>query len=408
MASSIIILALYLLNHIAMRLLLSVAAKKALIGKLKPGKFRLYGWTHQLVVLALDLHLHARSALQSLENTPVTLWWYRGMGAIAGSDAETCPTITALPDMLHLGADSFITTGVATGSVVVCGDSVCLNTVTLEDSSFVGDLAYIGPSARLESHTILGAQSVMPESNVIPAGETWVGNPSYRTKQHDLAIDFLEETATPMQSHEKRNGGRGWRWAGDIATRFLFVAYGCPLVAVSIALSWYLYGCVKDDMATATCASDSFVDACVCSLGVNLPTIISAAIAVNPITMAYLWLTTVLFKWAVLGRLTPGQAPINSFFMARKKMVEDVVKVTEKAIASPFRLCIALPINCWYFRSLGATIGSNVLISEHDTIPFWEMDLMTVADNAILHDCLLQGHTLEDKVIKLDRISVGK
>jgi carbonic anhydrase/acetyltransferase-like protein (isoleucine patch superfamily) len=354
----------------------------------------LYGWTHQVVLLTLDLHLYALSALQAFENTPLCIWWFKGMGATSGYDAETCPTITVVPDLLHLGKSSFITTGVTTGSVVVCSDSIFLNTITLEDYAFIGDQSYIGPSARLQNFTLLGAQSAMPESNVLPSGETWVGNPSYPIPMH-----------SKPDSDEEIDTGRGWRWAGDIGAQVWFLILGFPLLSVFIPMFWYLRGLVGEGEHSPTCSSEA--DPILCALAMHLPTIVLVSTILAAMVMPYIWLSTIVFKWAVLGRLAPRQAPINSPFMARKKMTEDAVKAADK-LSSPFRLCIALPIDCWFLRSLGATIGSNVWMTEHDTILSWEMDLMTVGDNAILHDASLQGHTFEDKVFKLDRISVGK
>jgi len=378
--------------HLTLCLLLPIVVKRILIGKFKPGRFSLYSWTHQLVLLTLDLHMYALSALQSFENTPLCIWWFKGMGVTAGYDAEACPTIEVLPDLLHLGSQSFITTGVTTGSVVVHGGSIFLNTITVEDSAFIGDLSYVGPSARLETNTLLGAQSVMPESNVLPTGETWVGNPSYPIPMR-----------SKPESGEEIDTGKGWRWAGDLGTQVWFFMVGFPLMAVFIPTFWYMRSLVGKHSAAFSSEGDPIL----CGLLMTLPTIIFLSTTLATMTMPYMWLVTIVFKWTVLGRLAPRQAPINSSFMARKKMVEDAVKAADK-LFSPFRLCVALPIDCWYLRSLGATIGSNVWITEHDTILSWEMDLMTVGDGAILHDASLQGHTFEDKVFKLDRISVGK
>ena len=95
---------------------LTVVAKWTLLGRVKPGVYSLWSafyvrfwFVRQLGELALDL-------LHPLYATLYVSPWYRALGAKVGARAEISTATSVVPDLIEIGAESFIADGVVFGA----------------------------------------------------------------------------------------------------------------------------------------------------------------------------------------------------------------------------------------------------------------------------------------------------
>jgi carbonic anhydrase/acetyltransferase-like protein (isoleucine patch superfamily) len=68
--------------------------------------------------------------------------------------------------------------GIKLGDNVLVGPNSVLESVTLENNSFVGMGASVRKGAKIESYGLVAAGAVIPEDTTVPAYQIWAGNPA--------------------------------------------------------------------------------------------------------------------------------------------------------------------------------------------------------------------------------------
>jgi non-ribosomal peptide synthetase-like protein len=114
-------------------------------------------------------------------------------------------------------------------------------------------------------------------------------------------------------------------------------------------------------------------------------------------------LLVAVIKWVVIGRYQPFEHPLWSTFLWRLEFVNALFEF----LATPLALDAlqGTPLLPWYLRLLGARIGRGVYLG---STGFLEWDLVEIGDRAVLnHECILQTHLFEDRVLKGAKLRVG-
>ncbi len=108
-------------------------------------------------------------------------------------------------------------------------------------------------------------------------------------------------------------------------------------------------------------------------------------------------------KWALVGRYRPRVDPLWSHFVWRSELVTGLYE----AVAIPLLLeaLDGTPFAAPYLRLLGARIGKRVYL---ESLDMTEFDLVDIGDEAALgHACTVQTHLFEDRIMKMDRLTIG-
>ncbi|KAK3712998.1 hypothetical protein QZH41_014105 [Actinostola sp. cb2023] len=124
----------------------------------------------------------------------------------------------------------------------------------------------------------------------------------------------------------------------------------------------------------------------------------------NGESLLVLLLLVILSKWILIGRFRPCERPLWCSFVWRSELVASL----EENVAFPFGVSSLLgtPFISWWFRALGAKIGSRVYLA---TIYLTEADLIEIGDKScIAEGTTIQSHLFEDRVMKMDKLVVGK
>jgi non-ribosomal peptide synthetase-like protein len=136
----------------------------------------------------------------------------------------------------------------------------------------------------------------------------------------------------------------------------------------------------------------------------SLPVLLLAVVpALDLAFVACLCLLVLGLKWLVLGRVRPGTHPLWSCWCSRW----DFHFVTWEFYAhGPLTALEGTLWLNWYLRLMGVRIGKGVVLGggfAHVVDP----DMLAFEDGATVC-CLFQAHTFEDRVLKIDRVRIGR
>ncbi|KAF8129664.1 acetyl-CoA synthetase-like protein [Mycena galopus ATCC 62051] len=113
-------------------------------------------------------------------------------------------------------------------------------------------------------------------------------------------------------------------------------------------------------------------------------------------------ITSILFKWLVIGRYTPGTYRMWSLYHLRWWLVNQSLRIAGRGV---FAMHPALEI--LYYRLLGARIGRNVHIAKDARLG--EYDLLSFGDGCRVDTALVRGFAVErEGCFRLDRVVIGE
>ncbi len=351
--------------------------KWILLGKVKPGNYLVYSsfglrkwWIDRLMSMSLEM-------MPTLYSTLYLLPWLRMLGARIGARTEISTATNITPDLLSIGAESFIADTVSLGAVKVDRGWMKLAPTNIGSQTFVGNGALVPAHSTIADNSLIGCFSIPPVSDKPMQPDTaWLGSPAIYIPHREV-IDSYEEAQTykpPRHLYAIRLAIEFLRVTlpGSIHFIVLFtLEVGLTVIADSNS-SWKL------DLAIW---AGVFLWFPFCYF---LFTALSTFFVIG-------------LKWLVVGRYRTGTIPLWSSFIWRTELITGLYE----AIIVPGFLFFLLgtPFAPMLLRLLGMKIGRNVYI---ETTDFTEFDLITIEDNVILdRDSTLQTHLFEDRVMKL-------
>jgi non-ribosomal peptide synthetase-like protein len=358
-------------------LCLEIAAIKwLLLGRVRPGRYPVHGWFYwrkwvvdRMMELSLDV-------LGPLYATIYLTPWYRLLGAKVGRRAEISTASFISPDLLHIDDEGFIADSVSLGAARVDRGVMTLGPCRIGKRSFIGNSALLPPGATVGDGCLIGCLSTLPpEPGAARRDSTsWLGSPAFFLPQRQESPEFGEETTF----HPTR---RLWVVRGLIEFFRVTLPATCFTVLSSLLLSFVVL--YQDDLG------------------------VPALLLLFPLLYAVIGLGATLFtvamKWLLMGRYRPLARPLWSHFVWRTELVTSL----RDNLADLFLLDLlkGTPFLCWVFRLFGARIGRRVFL---DTTELSEFDLVRIGDDTALnHDCTVQTHLFEDRVMKMSTIDIG-
>lgn len=365
------------LSFIVLFCLEVAACKWLLLGRVKPGRYPLYGWFHfrkwfvdNLMDLVLNVLLPIHTSLYQVP-------WYRLLGARIGRGTELSTATNVTPDLLRVGDGSFIADSVCAGAARVEAGFLTLGEVQVGNKTFIGNSALLPPGITVGDACLVGVLSTTPPAaeDARRSGVTWLGSPAFSLPQRQQSTEFPEEqTFRPTRKLRVQ--------------RALIEA-----VRVVVPLTVVIF---------LTCLLMSGL------LQIGRVASVWVVAAVLPLLFALCGLAALTFavalKWAVMGRYQPRERPLWSPFVWGTELVSVVCEWLGDVYL--VRSLLGTPYLCWYFRLLGAKIGRRVYL---DTAEMTEFDLVEVGDEAALNEtCTLQTHLFEDRVMKMSYLRIGK
>jgi non-ribosomal peptide synthetase-like protein len=148
------------------------------LGRLKPGKYPLWGptfcrfWIYRKVLALAPLDYLAGSPLMSL--------YARWLGAKIGNNTHIGTSRIQWPGLIEIGDETSIGYGVDLEPFIVEDGWLIIKPIKIGSRVFIGTNAVIAPGAVIEDDAVVLEQSLVSFCQRIPASETWAGSPSRR------------------------------------------------------------------------------------------------------------------------------------------------------------------------------------------------------------------------------------
>ncbi|KAF7309534.1 Peroxisomal-coenzyme A synthetase [Mycena indigotica] len=249
----------------------------------------------------------------------------------------------------------------------------------------------IGVQALFANSTIQGIASMIesenkPNSNQNPFKDPQSGpNISARTSEATLNMGYDYEEDVEV-SQEKT---RGQAHPLTLIVQLLPVVLFYPL---KTAMTWTILLLMLSLLAPHV---GSFWG----RLGALLASIVVARLATRIIAP----LTSILFKWLIIGKYSPGTYPMWSTYYLRYWIVNQSIRVAGRGVFSMHPCLERL-----YYRLLGARIGRNVTIEKGARLG--EYDLLTFRDGCrVDRNTVIRGFCVErEGCFRLDPIVIGE
>ncbi len=338
-------------------LLLSVILKWLVIGKFKEGIYPLWGFYYfrfWFVKKCVDI-----TPVILLTGTPFLAIYYRLMGTKIGKDVYLGSDRLRVFDLVSVGNNSSISKEAHIMGYVVEDGMLKLGRISIGNNCFIGARALVHENSRMEDDSSLLELSMLPEKSTIPAGQTWRGSPAKHYKSSDELLVLAKKKSPQHVKLAKRIG-----LTIIHALAVLFILLFPTLLLIPYSLIIY------------------FTNIQI-GIWITLLTIV-------PLSALYILtfcLSIAALKWIVLGKLKPGDIPLNSILFIRKWVVDSLIAMSLVMVKSIYATLYLPP----WLRLTGAKIGKRAEIS---TVNYISTDLLKIGNESFLADSVNIGPPL--------------
>jgi non-ribosomal peptide synthetase-like protein len=347
---------------------LVVAAIRLLALRLRPGCHPVRSWPGVRAWTIERLSDCATAALFPLYASVLTPAWLRALGARVGRGAEIS-TVTGLPSMMRVKGGSFLADDTLVAPYELRGGWMRIARATVGARAFLGNSGMTAPGHKVPKRGLVAVLSAAPRTS--RKGSSWLGSPPAPIPRAQLEVDGTRTYRPGVGMILARGTVELLRVLPVLVAGLLAAGALLTLQAVVLAEGWALAAAAGGPVLVAAGAVAGAVTACA--------------------------------KWLLVGRYRVGEHPLWSAAVWRGELADTFTEV----LAAPFLAGPAAgsPALVWWLRAMGARIGRGVWCET-----YWlpEPDLVRVGDAAgIGPGCVLQTHLFHDRLMSLDRVTLG-
>jgi non-ribosomal peptide synthetase-like protein len=365
--SSVILAAMLLITLPAPIVLALEALIVRALGRCDAGVISRWSFSYIRVWLKTQL---VQSAGEGLSGTLFWPVWLRLAGMSVGRGCEISTIIDVVPELVEIGDESFFADGIYLGGPRVHRGTVMLARTRLGMNTFLGNHSVVAAGQQLPDNILLGLCTVADDS-VVGESTAWFGHPPFELPRHN--VDQFDRALTHDPTPVRYLNRLFWE----------FLRFAMPIVPVVILPVWFKLLFAAESMNSP--ATVAFLIAPLLSLG-----------AVGSSCFLVLAL-----KWALLGRVRPGVHVFWSCWCSRWDLVYVAWAVFARGALSMLEGTLLLS---WYLRLMGVRIGKGVVLGGGFS-QVVDPDMLSFEDGATVN-CQFQAHTFEDRVLKIDRVSI--
>ncbi len=359
---------------------LAIALKWLVIGRTKPGRYKLWGTYYfrwWLVQRVLGL-VH----IKWFQDSPIMRIYLRLLGAKVGHDAVIGEVESGAFDLVEIGAGATVSSRVRLANAEVIGDELVIGCISIGEWVGIGNSAVVGHGCVLGEGAEVEDLTALAPHTQVGAYERWDGSPGRLAGRVDAAD--LPQAA---------QAGWGRKMAIGLATGVALLVLP-PISLIPILPAFTLFDKLSDIIGRFVPVN--YLD--------YLPAV------AWPTAMVMIAVTVLLiagFRWLLLPSVKPGTYSIHSGFYLRKWLVS---LLTELALETLSSLYATVYMRAWY-RLMGARIGKDAEIStnlsgRYDLIEIGEKSF--IADEVVLGDEVIRrGWMILEPVRTGPRVFVG-
>ncbi|MCX7192179.1 MAG: amino acid adenylation domain-containing protein [Proteobacteria bacterium] len=342
--------------------LLVIAAKWLVVGRLKPGRYPLWGvmyfrwWLADRISEIPPRHLLSGSSLNAM--------YLRALGAKVGNDALIGALSVRVPDLLSIGNGVSIGSSVNLENARVERGYLILGNISIGNEAVVDSYAVMEDDTAIGDYAHLGGLSSLASGQRVPDAQQWEGSPAHFFKQVDIAA-----RRPRVQISARRT-----------AMETLFYFLGANLVAVVfflpvfpsfILIDWIDARWLKD-MDEHLYPMRAFFTYLLLSIPASAVLVLATVLA------------SAGFRWVVLPRLKEGSWSVHSAVYFGKWLGNQIQESSLFVLHGLYATVYAP----WWYRLLGARVGSGTEISTAlGVVP----DMLTIGTDSFVADGVMLG-----------------
>ena len=324
--------------------LFAVGFKWAILGKVKPGKYKLWGlyyfrfWIVDKVINIAPITYFSGTSLMNI--------FLRLLGAKIGKNTYINTSAISIYDLLKIGNNVSVCTDTHMRGYHIADGYLHIGGIELQDDVFVGTRCCLSHNIKMEANSSIDDLTLVPEGAVIPRNENWSGSP-----------------AAKVGVNQKVETKKLWTVGGTL------LSFVSVFIIPLITMVAYFPGMMVIAHLNYVAESYHFLWA---TFGVGISFVV------------LLTLIIALLKWVLLGNIKEGKYPVNSLFYYKKWFFDQLMKLSLQVIGT---LYTTLYLQFW-FKLLGVKMGKRVEIS---TVEFISPDLLVTGDECFLADSVSIG-----------------
>ncbi|MBB3186278.1 Pls/PosA family non-ribosomal peptide synthetase [Microbacter margulisiae] len=324
--------------------LFAIGFKWAVIGRIKPGKYKLWGsyyfrfWIVDKVINIAPINYFTGTSIMNV--------FLRALGAKIGKNVYINTSAISAFDLLRIGDNVSICTDTHLRGYNIADGFLYIGDISLEDDCFVGTRCNLSHNTKMERNSSIDDLTLVAEGTVIPANEQWSGSPAVK----------IGTNGKP--EHQKL-------WSVRNSILFFISIFLIPLITMLA----YFPGLVLITHLAYVSRGFHFLWSTI-GVGVSFVVLLTVIIAI--------------LKWLMLGNIKEGKYPVNSIFYYKKWFFDQLMKLSLQVIGT---LYTTLYLQTW-FKMLGVKMGKRVEIA---TVEFISPDLLETGDECFLADSVSVG-----------------
>ena len=340
----------------------AIAGKWLVAGRLKAGRYPLWGFTYYRWWLTDRLIEAAPSYL--LTGSSLYVWWLRALGARIGRDVIIGSMTLRVADLLDIGDQVSVGNACNFENARVEHGELILGKIGLRDNAWVGSYAVLEGNTEVEAWGHLEGQSALADGMTVPRSRIWSGSPA-----RDIgAFDSEAGPDRPVVGNLRLAGESIYFLLGVILIASLFFL---PVFPSFVLIDWF------DEMEWMPWLMGDDVHT-------QLLRYLVLAFPASAVLVLCTALISAAIRWSVLPRLKPGSWPVHSNTYCGKWLVSQIQESSLNVLHGIYATVFA-PF--WY-RLLGAKVGRDAEISTAlGVVP----DMLTLGSETFIADAVLLG-----------------
>jgi non-ribosomal peptide synthetase-like protein len=340
----------------------AIAGKWLIAGRLKAGRYPLWGvtyfrwWLVDRLVEAAPVYFISGSSLHPI--------WLRALGARIGSDTNIGSITLRCPDLLTVGDRVSIGNAVNLENARVEHGQFLLGPIDIQANAHVGSYSVLEGNTALGEWAHLEPQSAMRDGARVPARRIHGGSPAQDVAPFDPASLPLRPVVSQVR----------------LTLEGVFFFMGAMLVAALFFLPVFPTFMLIDRLDEPDLMP--WLESSSATL--RLINYFVLALPATGIMILCTALLSAAIRWGVLPRLKTGSWPVHSNLYCKKWLVNQIQESSLQVLHGIYATVFA---PSWY-RLLGAKVGRDAEISTAlGVVP----DMLTLGDETFIADAVLLG-----------------
>jgi len=340
----------------------AICAKWLIAGRLKPGRYPLWGvayfrwWLADRIVGAAPVYLLSGSSLYS--------WFLRALGAKIGRDVIIGAITVRAPDLISIGDRATISNAVYFENGWVSEGYLNLGRIDIGPDACVRSFCALQGNVKIGEFAHIEGQTALTSGISVPAGRVWAGSPV----RDAGAFDKASQPERPHLSKGREQAELLFFTIGALAVATLFFV---PIFPCFIMIDWI----DNPDIFPLLQGSD---------LSVQLLKYLMLAFPATAALIVGTAFLSALVRWVVLPKMQPGRYSLHSNLY----LVKWVVNQIQRASLAMLHGVYATVYAPFWYRLLGAKVGRDAEIS---TAVGLLPDMLTLGDETFVADNVMLG-----------------